>query len=183
MSDRARDITIDVVIPVYNEELGLEHSVTTLRGFLQQRCPYQWRIVIADNASTDKTLEVAKKLSSLYSQVHYMHLDQKGRGRALRRAWVESEADMVSYMDVETISKLLDEINEDRSVPRNIRTSVQEAKDNLNDTKQDLEIRISNAISVLDSISNDPNLPIYTRTQIWNVVSMLEVINKSEKRI
>ena len=89
----------------------------------------------------------------------------------------------VSYMDVETISKLLDEINEDRSVPRNIRTSVQEAKDSLNDTKQDLEIRISNAISVLDSISNDPNLPIYTRTQIWNVVSMLEVINKSEKRI
>jgi len=86
-------------------------------------------------------------------------------------------------MDIETIKKLLDEINEDRSVPRNIRTSVQEAKDSLNDVSQDLEIRISNAISVLDGISNDPNLPIYTRTQIWNVVSMLEVINKTEKRI
>ena len=89
----------------------------------------------------------------------------------------------VIYMDIETIKKLLDEINEDRSVPRNIRTSVQEAKDSLNDVSQDLEIRISNAISVLDGISNDPNLPIYTRTQIWNVVSMLEVINKTEKRI
>ena len=86
-------------------------------------------------------------------------------------------------MDVDTIKKLLDEINDDRSVPRNIRSSVQEAKESLDDISQDLEIRISNAISLLDNISNDPNLPIYTRTQIWNVVSMLEVINKSEKRI
>ena len=86
-------------------------------------------------------------------------------------------------MDIETINKLLDEINEDRSVPRNIRLSVQDAKDNLNDSKQDLTIRISNAISILDNISNDPNLPIYTRTQIWNIVSILEVINKSEKKI
>ena len=89
----------------------------------------------------------------------------------------------VIYMDVDTIKKLLDEINDDRSVPRNIRSSVQEAKESLDDISQDLEIRISNAISLLDNISNDPNLPIYTRTQIWNVVSMLEVINKSEKRI
>ena len=89
----------------------------------------------------------------------------------------------VIYMDVETIKKLLDEINDDRSVPRNIRTSVQEAKESLNDVSQDMEIRISNAISVLDSISNDQNLPIYTRTQIWNLVSMLEVMNKAEKRI
>jgi len=89
----------------------------------------------------------------------------------------------VKYMDIDTINRLLDEINGDRSVPRNIRLSVQSAKDNLNDIDQDMEIRISNAISILDAISNDPNLPIYTRTQIWNVVSMLEVINKSEKKI
>jgi len=106
MAESARDITVDVVIPVYDEEQILEQSVTTLREFLQQRCPHRWRIVIADNASTDKTLEMAKRLSSLYPKVNYIHLDQKGRGRALRRAWLESEADIVSYMDVDLSTNL-----------------------------------------------------------------------------
>jgi len=82
-------------------------------------------------------------------------------------------------MDTETVTRLLDEINNDRSVPRNIRTSVQEARESLNNAKQDMAVRINNAISILDEISNDPNIPIYTRTQIWNIVSMLEVINRS----
>ncbi len=106
MSERARQITVDVVIPVYNEERALDQSITTLREFLEQRCPYRWRIVIADNASVDETLEVAKELSSLYPEVHYIHLDRKGRGRALRMAWLQSEADVVSYMDVDLSTNL-----------------------------------------------------------------------------
>jgi uncharacterized protein (UPF0147 family) len=81
-------------------------------------------------------------------------------------------------MNTETINKLLDEINNDRSVPRNIRSSIQEARESLNNTKQDMAVRVNNAISILDEISNDPNIPIYTRTQIWNIVSMLEVMNR-----
>jgi len=81
-------------------------------------------------------------------------------------------------MDTETINRLLDEINSDRSVPRNIRNSVQEAKESLNRTNLDMAIRINGAISILDEISNDPNIPTYTRTQIWNIVSMLEVLNR-----
>lgn len=106
MSKRSGETTVDVVIPVYNEERVLQHSVSRLREFLQQRCPYRWRIVVADNASVDKTLEVAKKLSSLYPEAEYIHLDQKGRGRALRRAWLESEADLVSYMDADLSTDL-----------------------------------------------------------------------------
>jgi glycosyltransferase involved in cell wall biosynthesis len=100
------DITVDIVIPVYNEERDLETSVNTLSSFLAQRCAYRWRIVIADNASTDRTLEIAKRLTSENSQVTYLHLPQKGRGRALRRAWLESEADIVSYMDVDLSTDL-----------------------------------------------------------------------------
>ena len=81
-------------------------------------------------------------------------------------------------MDVESISKLLDEINEDRTVPRNIRKSITDAKEYLNNQKEDMKVRISSAISILDGISNDPNIPTYTRTQIWNIVSMLEAMNK-----
>ena len=86
----------------------------------------------------------------------------------------------MKMMNMETISKLLDEINDDRTVPRNIRNMVQEAKDNLNG-KQELSVRINAAISLLDEVSNDSNIPTYTRTQIWNIVSMLEVMNETAK--
>ncbi len=81
-------------------------------------------------------------------------------------------------MDIESMNKLLDEISEDRTVPRNIRSLVQEAKTDLNDAQKDMEVRINSAVSILDNVSNDPNIPIYTRTQIWNIVSMLETMNK-----
>ena len=94
-------ISVDVVIPVLNEEKGLASSVMTLHQFLSGRCQDQWRIVIADNGSTDSTLTVAKELSRQYPQVTFIHLNQRGRGRALKRAWLESPADIVSYMDVD----------------------------------------------------------------------------------
>jgi uncharacterized protein (UPF0147 family) len=81
-------------------------------------------------------------------------------------------------MDIESVNKMLDEISEDRTVPRNVRTMIQEAKRSLNDEKQDTAVRINGAISILDEVSNDQNIPTYTRTQVWNIVSVLEVINK-----
>ena len=98
--------TVDAVIPVYNEEHVLEQSVTTLHAFLAEHLPHDWRIVIADNASTDKTLDVAKALKQRFERVDYVHLDQKGRGRALRATWLGSRADVVSYMDVDLSSDI-----------------------------------------------------------------------------
>jgi len=98
--------TVDVVIPVYNEERVLKQSINTLRQFLESNLAHNWTIVIADNASTDKTWDVAQALSSEYSDVVSLHLDEKGRGRALRRAWLDSTADIVSYMDVDLSTDL-----------------------------------------------------------------------------
>lgn len=94
---------VDVVIPVYNEERALAKSINTLRGFLKEHLGSDvgFRVVVADNGSTDDTLEVAKKLAAEYPEVTYVHIEQKGRGRALRRTWLESPADIVSYMDVD----------------------------------------------------------------------------------
>jgi glycosyltransferase involved in cell wall biosynthesis len=101
-------VRVDVVIPVYNEERDLEWSVTTLRQFLLDNVDYAWCIVVADNASTDRTLDIAKELAGRYPQrVTYVHLDQKGRGRALRRAWTESDADIVSYMSTSPPTSVL----------------------------------------------------------------------------
>jgi len=99
--------SLDVVIPVYNEERDLAPSITKLRDFLAQSCPYRWRIVIANNASTDRTLEIAQALAEQYpGQVTYIHLDEKGRGRALKRAWLASTADVMCYMDVDLSTNL-----------------------------------------------------------------------------
>jgi len=98
--------SLDVVIPVYNEEIDLEPSITRLRAFLEENCPYQWRIVIADNASTDRTPEIAQELAGRWAEVAYLRLPQKGRGRALRRAWQESTADAACYMDVDLSTDL-----------------------------------------------------------------------------
>jgi glycosyltransferase involved in cell wall biosynthesis len=93
--------TVDVVIPVYNEEHVLAQSINTLSQFLKENLAQEWQIVIADNASTDKTWQVAQTLSQEHPNVAAIHLDEKGRGRALRKAWLESPADIVSYMDVD----------------------------------------------------------------------------------
>lgn len=94
---------VEVVIPVYNEEHVLAQSVATLRAFLGERLrPHRWRILVADNASTDGTLQVAQGLAAQHpGEVAWLHLDEKGRGRALRLAWTTSEADILTYMDVD----------------------------------------------------------------------------------
>lgn len=98
---------LQVVIPVYNEEDVLQESVEKLRNFLKEyMSKYKWQVVVADNASTDNTLSIAKKLKKKYSDVDFIHLTQKGRGRALRKAWTHTKADIVSYMDVDLSTDL-----------------------------------------------------------------------------
>ena len=99
-------MTLDVVVPVYNEERGLAPSIHTLHRFLSQNLPPGWRITIADNGSTDTTPQVARQLSHELEGVGYVHIPEKGRGRALRRAWLESPADVVAYMDVDLSTEL-----------------------------------------------------------------------------
>lgn len=81
--------------------------------------------------------------------------------------------------NLDPIIKLLTGIVEDRTVPRNIRAVAEEAKKELTEKSENSwDIRLSSAISVLDEIINDPNMPMYTRTQIWNIVSMLETVKR-----
>ncbi len=98
---------LDIVLPVYNEAHVLAGSVERLRSYLGQTAfPYSWRIVIADNASTDQTLAVAQGLAGRFDDVAPLHLPQKGRGRALRKAWLESDAEAMCYMDIDLSTDL-----------------------------------------------------------------------------
>jgi putative flippase GtrA len=92
---------LDVVIPVFNEERVLEQSVRRLHEYLSAGFPFTWRITIADNASTDGTAVVARRVADELPGVRATRLDRKGRGLALRSAWSASDAEVVAYMDVD----------------------------------------------------------------------------------
>lgn len=98
-------MAVAIVIPVYNEEEKLEKSVRKVLEFTKGFEP-ACRVTIADNASTDRTLEIAKKLSKESKRVSWVHLDEKGRGRALRKVWVEANTNILVYMDVDLATDL-----------------------------------------------------------------------------
>jgi len=81
---------------------------------------------------------------------------------------------VVGMENLSQITTILDQIINDRTVPKNIRKAAEDSKTSLTDSKESIEVRISTAIHILDEIINDPNMPMYTRTQIWNVCSLLE---------
>ncbi|MFI5677006.1 glycosyltransferase [Streptomyces cellulosae] len=97
---------LDVVIPVYNEEKDLQPCVLRLHEHLKRTFPYAFRITIADNASTDTTPQVSRRLAAELPEVRAFRLEQKGRGRALRTVWSASNAPILAYMDVDLSTDL-----------------------------------------------------------------------------
>ena len=97
---------LEIVIPVYNEADQLGASITALRAYLDTSFPLTTTVTIADNASTDDTWRIATELANELPGVEALHLDRKGRGRALRAAWSASTATVVAYMDVDLATGL-----------------------------------------------------------------------------
>src|ERR1700734_1414437 len=97
----SRDRLVEVAVPVYNEEKVLARSVRQLHSYLMDNLPFRFVITIAENASTDGTFAIAQQLCAELAGVRAVHLDMKGRGRALRHVWGNSEADIVAYMDAD----------------------------------------------------------------------------------
>ncbi|WP_435795912.1 glycosyltransferase [Micromonospora taraxaci] len=102
----AAGAVLDVVIPVYNEETDLGPCVRRLHAHLTEHFPYPFRITIADNASVDDTPAIADNLATELPGVDVLHLDAKGRGRALSAAWSASSAPVLAYMDVDLSTDL-----------------------------------------------------------------------------
>ena len=92
---------VEIVVPVHNEQQVLDASIGRLHRYLVASFPFAFRIVIADNASTDGTWLLARRLAERLPDVRAVHVAQKGRGRALRQVWGASDADVVAYMDVD----------------------------------------------------------------------------------
>ncbi|MEO9221172.1 MAG: glycosyltransferase [Mycobacteriaceae bacterium] len=99
---------LDIVMPVHNEETALEPSVRRLHAYLHGDTPFLFRarITVADNASTDATLLIAHRLEAELSDVRVVHLAEKGRGQALRSVWLDSDAAVLVYMDIDLSTDL-----------------------------------------------------------------------------
>src|SRR4051812_22688182 len=97
---------VEIVLPVHNEEGDLARSVHRLHDFLSTSFPLRWRVTIADNASVDATWPIACQLVEDLDGVRAVRLAEKGRGRALRRVWADSDATVVAYMDIDLSTDL-----------------------------------------------------------------------------
>ncbi|HUD44630.1 MAG TPA: glycosyltransferase [Patescibacteria group bacterium] len=99
--------SVEITLPVYNEEKELEKNVYTVVAFCKENMSeYNWHITIADNASNDRTPDIAKTIAKKYKEVSHFRLDQKGRGRAVKEVWRNSECDYCSYMDIDLSTDL-----------------------------------------------------------------------------
>ncbi len=104
-----RPPAVEVVVPVYNEEghRPRDRNVRQrLRRYLDRRFPIATLVTIADNASTDDTWKLALGLQQELAGVRTVHLEQKGRGRAVKQVWMQSEALVVAYMDIDLATGL-----------------------------------------------------------------------------
>lgn len=101
-------MTFDVTIPVLNEEATLDQQVRILHAFLSEHFPdrQQWKIVIADNGSTDQTPQIGRKLEAELSGIQFLKVPRKGVGLALKTSWGQSQADIVGYMDLDLATDL-----------------------------------------------------------------------------
>jgi glycosyltransferase involved in cell wall biosynthesis len=96
-----------ITLPTYNEEKILKENTLRVYDFCQKNLSdFDWKILIADNGSVDKTVEIAEELSKNYPKISYFHLEEAGRGRALKKAWSEYEADIYTYMDIDLATDL-----------------------------------------------------------------------------
>lgn len=98
---------VEITVPAYNEEEELEKHITILSDFCETNLTmFDWHITIADNASTDNTPVIAATLAKKNPQISLLRLEQKGRGRAVKRSWSMSHADFCVYMDLDLSTDL-----------------------------------------------------------------------------
>jgi glycosyltransferase involved in cell wall biosynthesis len=99
----------DIVIPVLNEEKTIKQNIAKVVSYLceiqTKNCSF--RVVIADNGSTDKTPDLSLDLAMMYPEmVSFERVDRPGVGLALKHAWLKSDADVVGYMDLDMATDL-----------------------------------------------------------------------------
>ncbi len=97
-----KESNVDIVVPAYNESAFLEENILYLYNLLKsEKLPFKWKIIIGENGSKDNTLEIAKKLSKDHKEIEYIHNDFPNRDLILKKAWQNSNSDILLYTDAD----------------------------------------------------------------------------------
>ena len=80
---------------------------------------------------------------------------------------------VIEMVEIQEVFKIIESILKDRTIPKNIRAAIERAKNSL-ESSEEPSVKISTAIQILDEVINEANMPMYARTKIWNIVSILE---------
>ena len=102
---------IDIIFPVLNEENRLKNGIMKTLEYLKTSKFTDFKLIIVDNGSTDKTEEIALKLCEKNSQIKYIRIEEKGVGIAFREGVKHTNFEIVGYMDVD-LSTDLESMNE-----------------------------------------------------------------------
>ncbi len=96
-------MTVEFCLPVYNEEKILRNNVLTLLNYcLAQQFNFDWKIIIVINGSSDNSLAISKKLKEERAdRIDFIDIPEPGRGQALKKYWLQSQADILTYMDID----------------------------------------------------------------------------------
>ena len=96
------NINLNILFPVYNEEKRLEKGIVATEKYLSEKTDIDYVLTIVDNASTDRTEEIANELCRRYpGKVQYIRIAEKGVGAAFRAGVAANTKDIVGYMDVD----------------------------------------------------------------------------------
>lgn len=106
LGNRQVKLNVHVVLPCLNEAHVLPTTLARLCAFLEQQAGWNWSVTVVDNGSTDGTSNVTQTFALAETRVKLMRLEERGRGRALRAAWLGNDADIQSYMDVDLSTDL-----------------------------------------------------------------------------
>ena len=100
-------MTICIVLPTYNEEKIIEQNIDKIFNYCKQSLnQYDWKIIIADNGSKDKTIELVKNKKNKYPELEYFHLKTPGKGNAIKKAWQNYISDINIFMDADLATDL-----------------------------------------------------------------------------
>ena len=99
-------LSVDIVLPVYNESKYLVSKFKKLYRFLEENIHNDWIITIAENGSTDSTLDIAKELQRKFKKSRVISNEIPGKGLALKNAWLTSTCDILGYMDLDLSTDL-----------------------------------------------------------------------------
>lgn len=91
---------LSLIIPAYNEEQRLPHTLEQVLNYLSRQS-YQAEILIIENGSDDRTLEIAQNIAQSHPNVRALHENMRGKGQAIRRGVQESRGQYLFLCDAD----------------------------------------------------------------------------------